>query len=136
MMRRAQAAVGLAAMKAAGVSASEAQQMGVDALQEAIEEHSDPAMGDLALMAEMIESWTFTYADGQPVPVTAETVAELSERTGAWLLEEIDKRGGAAPIPTTEVGDAAAQFQDAGAGDLPALGKQRGKARMGGGPHR
>jgi len=46
-----------------------------------------------------IESWTLKYPDGQPVPVTLETIGALSEQDGDFIMEAIQELN---PVAATE----------------------------------
>lgn len=40
------------------------------------------------LLRSAIVDWSYTDAEGQPIPVTPETIAELDEQTAQWAFEE------------------------------------------------
>jgi len=74
-----------------GLTAEQLQALPQDEALRRIAATQDQAAVQAALILAMVESWT--DRDGNPVPVTPETVEALDERDGTWLVEEIEKRG-------------------------------------------
>lgn len=128
--RRAQVRAVQEVLEAAGVTHPELQRMTLSERADVLDPHDDPTLVEVLIIEQMVVSWTLKDEDGNVVPVSRESIAQLSERTEQWLIEQIDARTDAPFIPTTEVGDADAQFPAAGPRQLPAPSERRGKARV------